>query len=409
MILEKYPLLGGRHPDTAVLKNILAYQGLKAPHTGQPFSEAMLLGIGGGLGMGYILWEFKEAESRTAVFGFRNNWQYPVRFMKNLCSRLKVRIYGEETSGSKRAYQYLQHALQVQQPAMIWVDLQGLPYWMIPAHFSGHAGHVVGVYGLDEAGGTAWLDDRATSGFPISREELAQARSRIVSYKNRLITFEISPAFNLEEALQAGVMDAALHLSQPSTSFSIPAVRKWARLMTDTRNAKGWKQVFADRRGLYSTLKSVFLNVQPNWSSGGTLRSLYADFLREAAPLLSEPRLLEAADLYQRAEGLWLDLGEKAFPDDSPVFKSVKQLEKQKLTAMLEKGPQGLEEVRRIKAEISTAQRGIKQEFPLTDSQISRIFNEMGEQLWTIYHAETDANRLLCETVLSQDEFKNMS
>ena len=29
------------------------------PHTGQPLSEAMVLGAGGGLGAGYILWEFK--------------------------------------------------------------------------------------------------------------------------------------------------------------------------------------------------------------------------------------------------------------------------------------------------------------------------------------------------------------
>ena len=58
MILSNYQQFGGQHPETAGYKNILAYQGVKAPHTGKPFSEAMLLGIGGGLGAGYILWEF---------------------------------------------------------------------------------------------------------------------------------------------------------------------------------------------------------------------------------------------------------------------------------------------------------------------------------------------------------------
>lgn len=34
----------GKHPNTAALKNVLAAQGVKAPHINKPFSEAMLLG-----------------------------------------------------------------------------------------------------------------------------------------------------------------------------------------------------------------------------------------------------------------------------------------------------------------------------------------------------------------------------
>ncbi len=41
---------GGKHPNTAALKNVLAAQGVKAPHNGELFNEAMLLAIGGELG-----------------------------------------------------------------------------------------------------------------------------------------------------------------------------------------------------------------------------------------------------------------------------------------------------------------------------------------------------------------------
>ena len=51
------------HPDTAAVANVLAHHGVVAGHTGEPLSEAMVLGIGGGLGAGYILWEF-EAHGR---------------------------------------------------------------------------------------------------------------------------------------------------------------------------------------------------------------------------------------------------------------------------------------------------------------------------------------------------------
>ncbi len=68
MILDVYTQYGGQHPHTAALKNILAYYGVKAPHTGEPFTEAMLLGIGG-LGAGYILWEFGEPAIKAMKLG----------------------------------------------------------------------------------------------------------------------------------------------------------------------------------------------------------------------------------------------------------------------------------------------------------------------------------------------------
>jgi hypothetical protein len=38
----------------------------------------------------------------------------------------------------------------------------------------------------------------------------------------------------------------------------LPAWRKWARMTTDTRAAKGWPRVFADRRGIASAMASIY-------------------------------------------------------------------------------------------------------------------------------------------------------
>jgi hypothetical protein len=83
-ILPNYTQFGGQHPETAALTNGLAAYGLTAPHTGRPYTEAMLLGVGGGLGAGYILWEFKAHPAAVAilVLGFRITWQYPLKFME---------------------------------------------------------------------------------------------------------------------------------------------------------------------------------------------------------------------------------------------------------------------------------------------------------------------------------------
>ena len=61
------PRRGHRTPHA--IAGVLANRGL-APRTGQPLSEAMVLGAGGGLGAGYILWEFKAHDSRSLVLGF---------------------------------------------------------------------------------------------------------------------------------------------------------------------------------------------------------------------------------------------------------------------------------------------------------------------------------------------------
>lgn len=48
------------HPDTASMATVLAARGVVSPITGRPLSEALLLVAGGGLGAGYILWEFES-------------------------------------------------------------------------------------------------------------------------------------------------------------------------------------------------------------------------------------------------------------------------------------------------------------------------------------------------------------
>ena len=49
----------GRHWETGSIHNVLALQGVKAPHTGEPYSEALLLGISGGIAFGYFTFEYK--------------------------------------------------------------------------------------------------------------------------------------------------------------------------------------------------------------------------------------------------------------------------------------------------------------------------------------------------------------
>src|SRR5262245_3195680 len=103
-------IVGGQHPDTAMLRNALARRGVRAPHSGEPYSEAMLLGLGGGVGGGYFVFEFGGIP--TFFAGFRHSWEYPHKFLAATCERLGAAATFQETGGARAAEAQLDRALE---------------------------------------------------------------------------------------------------------------------------------------------------------------------------------------------------------------------------------------------------------------------------------------------------------
>src|SRR5688572_17678964 len=53
MIIHDYCSFGGRHGESAALKNLLAFAHIVHPATGRPISDPLCFGIAGGIGAGY--------------------------------------------------------------------------------------------------------------------------------------------------------------------------------------------------------------------------------------------------------------------------------------------------------------------------------------------------------------------
>ena len=121
-----YQLRGGLHPETATLANVLANQGVVSGLTGEPLTEATILGIGGGLGAGYILWEFKSHGAPILTLGFRNQWQYPwiPGWTGKTLERLGIEADVHQTGGAKGAREALDARLDAGSPVIASVDLQ---------------------------------------------------------------------------------------------------------------------------------------------------------------------------------------------------------------------------------------------------------------------------------------------
>jgi hypothetical protein len=402
--IQSYRRFGGTHPETAALTNVLAARRIVAPHTGQPFSEAMIFGIGGGLGMGYILWEFQEHrgqhDARVLVLAFQNQWQYSDRYIEGICQRLRLRFRTSTTGSPTRASQALQETISASEPAVVWVDGASLPYLQLPDAMRGHYAHLVAVCGTTAA--HLLIDDLAHEPFAVSAEVFAEARARIPSFRHRLIAVEGADEMSVEAAVAEGIDACVSQLSSGSDSFSLTAIRKWARLMTDEKNRKGWPVVFRNRRGLYEALTSVFEAIEVHGAPGG-LRGLFGDFLLEAAGVTGNSRLREPAERYAAIAQQWDVLAEEALPDATPAFRRAKAAIRERHSSRMAGGDAWratdalTEELRGIASECD-------QDFPLDDRQISELFAGIRGRLETIYDAEVEALQSLKAAHLPWDQ-----
>jgi hypothetical protein len=386
-----YQLRGGVHPETATIANTLANLGVTGAHDGRPLSEAMVLGVGGGLGAGYILWEFKAHGARILILGFRNQWQYPERWTAKVLDRLGLDAELHHAGGAKAAAERLDRSLDQGRPAIAWVDKQLVGYWHLPEFLRGHAGYPIVVYGRD--GQRVRVDDRNLAPLTIGRAALDAARARIGSYRQRLVVIEPGTvaADRLRAAVAAGVADCAAHLSQGSASFSLPAWRKWARLMTDTRNAKAWPRVFADPRGLVGALVSIYEGVEPVGSWGGNLRGLYADFLDEAAALLDRPELGEAAAGFREIATAWHGLAEAALPLAEPAFAELRELLAGVHAGVVADGDAGAGAAAEAAARLWELRGRYRADMPLDPAATQALFATLGAAVEAIYQAEVAA------------------
>ena len=114
-ILPNYNEFAGRHWETGTLRNALAYQGVKAPHTGQPVSEALLLGVSGGITVGYFTFEYKGYLPHLALLT-RNTFDP----LDTILDRVPLPREVRQTTNPSKGDANLMDALDSGRPAIVW-------------------------------------------------------------------------------------------------------------------------------------------------------------------------------------------------------------------------------------------------------------------------------------------------
>jgi hypothetical protein len=385
-----WTLRGGSDPDAAALANILANLRVVGPEG--PLSEELIFLVAGGLGAGYILWEFQHDDSRIVTLGFTNSGHYFDRRLSAAVTRLGLQAYWSRTSGAVGAAAELRRELAAGQPVIVWPDRYQIGYWQLPAWLDGRGGHPLIAHA--ERDGRIHLDDRTMAPLTVAGEDLDRARARVGSYRNAMLavrTWDSAiPGDRLRSAVRSGLEDMVGLLGGRSDSFAVPAWRKWSRMLVASGPAKAWPRVFADGAGLFGALLSVWEGVEPAGMTGGNLRREFAAGLTEAAALLDEPRLGDEAARWVEIAELWHTLAEAAVPTSVPACARARELTAE-VTGAVAEGDAGRADRAAAARELWALRDRYAAEPPLGAEEITGILATMSGILREIYDAELGA------------------
>ena len=308
-VIAGYGPTGGLQGDTAILRNGFRHAGLRTPD-GRPYSEALVHGLCGGVGFMYAVFEYSGHLPMLTVT--TRSRSMPDVFAGEGLARAGAIIHKWESGSARAARKHLDEALEAGTPAICVVDTARLPYYGMPSELAGMSPQLVAVIGRD--GDDAWLDDRAVHPIRMSMDVLAQARAGYRKAKHRLITVgEPAPGHDVAGALlDAVALTVRADGESPAASFrnniGIAGMEKWQRLLTDSRDKKGWPKLFAAGAAAYAGLRRAYDCIQHDYTAPDAGRPLYAAFLDEAAALTGHGALAGVAALYRDAGALWNQL-----------------------------------------------------------------------------------------------------
>ncbi len=369
--LKNYQHFAGRHWETGTIHNYLAYLGAKAPHTGRPYSEALLLGVSGGVLMGYFSFAYAGHDPHVAILT-RNSFDP----WETLLVRLGVVQHVRQTADAQKGERNLVAALEEGLPAIVWADMFSLPYNHLPALPDWWGAFPVLVYGFEPD--TVLIADRAAVPLTVTPGELAAARARVKKDKHRLLTLEPPNPDKLALAVQQGLWDCLKRYTEAPVknaraNFGLAGFQRWADVLTKPKDKQSWEKVFPAGVKLYAGLTSAFDRFGLGAYGAERDRGLYADFLEEASAILERPAVRDAADPYRAAARGWREVGLALLPDDVAPLRQAREQLVRRRQLFVEQGGQAQAEIAALNQQLDTLRADLAREFPLSAPEVAAL------------------------------------
>lgn len=394
----------GRHWETGSIHNALAMQGIKSPHTGKPYSEALLFGIGGGIAFGYFTFEYKGYLPHVAMLT-RNTFNPFSTILERLGAAQDI----QQTNKADIAEKNLQDTLESGLYPLVWADQFSLPYNCLPSDEPMWG--MMPILAVESDGESVTVADRSSQPLHLSMADLTKARGRVKDDKYRLTTLDAPQTVKLASAVHKGICQAIkLFTEEPPRgardNFGFAAYEKLANLLVNTRNKQSWERFFAPGVRMYHALAGS--PVQPgayhwvmSWGSAdGAERGLYADFLDEAAQILKKPGLKESSEKFRESYQLWLKFADALLPDDVPLLGESKKLIQKKHDLFINKGDAALSEIKQINTQLNGFLKQSETDFPLSNVQAAEFRANLRDILLKISAVEQQAVDLMQNAIV---------
>ena len=389
----------GRHYETGSIHNALALQGVKAPHTGKPYSEALLLGVSGGIAFGYFTFEYTGYLPHVAMLT-RNTFSP----FTTILERLGIAQDVQQTNKADAAEQNLRDVLDSGLHPLVWADYFLMPYNDLP--FDKGMWGMLPFLAVETDGQTVMIADRSSQPLHVAMADLTKARGRVKEDKFRLMTLDTPQPSKLAGAVHKGICQTIkLFTEEPPRgardNFGFAAYAKFAELLVNTRNKQSWERFFPAGVRMYHALAGspsqpgAYHWVNTWGTADGADRGLYADFLDEAALVLKKSALKEAGRKFRESYKLWLEFADALLPENVPMLGESRKLIQKKNNLFVEKGESALSEIKKINARLRELLKTSETDFPLTPAQTAELRSNLREIMLRISATEQKAADLL--------------
>jgi len=389
--LANFTQFDGRYWDTASIRNALDYQGVKAPHNGEPYTEAMLMGISGGVTFGYFTFHYDGYDPQVNLLT-RNTFEP----MDKIFSRMGIAREVLQSTSADKGRKNLIEAIEDGHALIAFPDMWSLPYNAMPYDAGMWGGMPVVVFGYEPEQGKASISDRSFVPLIVSTDELDAARARVKKDKHRLLILEHPDESLLVGAIRQGIRDCIeLMTEKPprgsSKNFGLSGLLHWGDMLQKTTKGS-WAQAYATGRPLLSVLMSSYTFLGPSF--GKTMkaeRDVYADFLDESAKVLQMPELENVAVRYRIAGDAWDGLLCALLPEDVPLLKKVREYIDIRHESFIENGAEATNEMIECTQKIDAIKVEAEEDFPMTEVEISDLRDELYRHITIVHEAEQEA------------------
>lgn len=375
--------------DTAALYRVFLASGIRSIHTEKPLSEAMLFGLGGGIGAAYFVFQYGELS--TFYIGTQiNSFVQKGEFVEKALERSGVKYQSYRTASSSAAHKKLESVLKSSWKATLTVDATCLSFHALDEDLKGMMPFTVSASEIKS--GKIGITALAPHQIFIDSTALKEARGRIRSSKNLMCWIEERDrVIDLQEPIRNAIQATINGFKKPPmVNFGFSGLEKWAKLASDEKDKKSWAKVFSLPEQRYLLLQWLLYWIESSGTGGDGFRSLYAEFLSEAATILKKPGLKSAAKAYRNAGKAW-----KVIPDlisqAGKPFGRVRELLLKKQELLAVKGVTAADEIRSASKELYAIENNFSRDPSLSQAEALALFKLIGEQVLKIHRAERDA------------------